>query len=265
MFSAHSQIPGQLAFGEPAEPPALIRRALRRGPRTRMLVSRPPQPAAQQPAASPRVLLEWHDMSAGERCVAWAGLRAWVTWLHDRYELATEERLPRCWPQHPGLVEELYALRTWREEIYSSTQPSGQAARYWHAELRTVLHAAATMYAAGCRAGHRTAPSPAAADPARQKQWASASPVTGIPGTEIASGQRNRQAEGGWLSHPAMAAALDAGQARQPGPDLPDVLLSAGGWWIPVAACWLRVSDPGQGARLNARSPRNQRQHEKGS
>src|ERR1700678_3838134 len=129
MFSAQSQIPGQLAFGEPSEPPALIRRALRRGPRTRMLVSRPPQPAAQQPAAPRRGLLEWHDMSAGERYVTWAGLRAWVTWLHDRYELATEERLPRCWPLHPGLVEELQALRAWREEIYSGPQPSGQAAR----------------------------------------------------------------------------------------------------------------------------------------
>ena len=65
-------------------------------------------------------------------------LRAWVTWLHDRYELSVEDRLPRCWASHPGLIEELSALKAWREEIYASSQPSGQAARYWHAELRQV-------------------------------------------------------------------------------------------------------------------------------
>ena len=94
-----------------------------------------------------------HD--PGEETATWAELRAWVTWLYDRYELSVEDRLPRCWARHPGLVEELYALKAWRQEIYSGGQPSGQAARYWHAELRQVLHAAATQYALGCRTGHR--------------------------------------------------------------------------------------------------------------
>ena len=108
---------------------------LRLGPRTRS--HRPPRQAA--PALQTRRLAEWHQMSTGERHVAWSQLRAWVTWLHDRYELSAEDRLPRCWPQHPGLIEELWALKAWREEIYQASQPSGQAARYWHTELRQVL------------------------------------------------------------------------------------------------------------------------------
>jgi hypothetical protein len=34
--------------------------------------------------------------------------------------VAAEGELPRCWPQDPGLIEMLYALKAWREEIYSS-------------------------------------------------------------------------------------------------------------------------------------------------
>ncbi|HZR48704.1 MAG TPA: hypothetical protein VFB06_04225 [Streptosporangiaceae bacterium] len=46
-----------------------------------------------------------------------------------------------------------------------------------------------------------------------------------------------------------MAAALDAGQAREPGPGLPDVLFCAGEWWAPVSNGWVRVNDPGQASR----------------
>src|SRR3954451_1713060 len=63
-------------------------------------------------------LSEWHRMSPAERRSAWAALVDWVIWLHDRYELGIEERLPGCWAEHPGLIEELWALKTWREEIY---------------------------------------------------------------------------------------------------------------------------------------------------
>ena len=83
------------------------------------------------------------------------------------------------------------------------------------------------------------------------------SPLRGIPGIELAAGQQASRPGGGWISHTAMTAALDAGQARQPGPDLADVLLCAGQWWVPVSAGWIRVSDPGLRARLNARSPQS--------
>jgi hypothetical protein len=253
MARRHDPFAGQLALGEIIEPSPATRRTLRRGPRVRRTVP----PAARSPAepvqAPPRALAEWHDMTPGERLTAWAGLRAWVMWLHDRYELGTEERLPRCWARHPGLVEELSALKAWREEIYTAPQPSGQAARYWHAELRQVLHAAATMYAAGCRTGHRASPASAAADQTLRKQWAAASPLAGIPGTELAA--RHTRHDDGWLSHPAMAAAIDAGQARSPVPGLPDVLLCAGRWWIPASAGWVQVADPGDAIRLNTDLP----------
>ena len=75
---------------------------------------------AAQSLSEPRRLAEWHGMTPGEQVAEWAALRAWVAWLYDRYELATEDRLPRCWASHPGLVEELYALKAWREEIYTA-------------------------------------------------------------------------------------------------------------------------------------------------
>ncbi len=93
-------------------------------------------------------------MQEGES--AWAQLKEWVTWLHDRYELSVETRLPRCWPQHPGLVEELWSLKAWREEIYGADIPAGQAARYWHAELRGFITSGIGFYARNCRTGHKS-------------------------------------------------------------------------------------------------------------
>ena len=198
-----------------------------------------------------RRLAEWHQMSTGERHVAWSQLRAWVTWLYDRYELGIEDRLPRCWPQHPGLVEELGALKAWREEIYEASQPSGQAARYWHAELRQVLQAATTVYAAGCRTGHRGARSTAADDARLQQRWAAASPLAGISATCLnASQQQNRP--GHWLSQAVMAEALDNGSAQPLSTALPDHICWAGSWWRPSAGGWTRVTEAGLVARLSA-------------
>jgi hypothetical protein len=170
---------------------------LRRGPRIQAVRYREPRDTAAASAQAPAApaagsLAEWHDLTPGEQTATWASLRAWVTWLTDRYELAVEDRLPRCWASHPGLVEELAALKAWREEIYSSGQPSGRAARYWHAELRQVLHAAATHYALGCRTGHRSATTLAATDQALLDTWAAADPLARIPGTDLAAGIARR-------------------------------------------------------------------------
>ena len=128
-------------------------------------------------------------MTPGQQQAAWAELRAWVAWPYDRYELGTEDRLPRCWPRHPGLVEELWALRAWRLEVYSGGHPSGQAARYWHTELRQLVQAAVPMYAAGCRTGHRGASTLAADDPGLAEEWARAYPLAGTPGIDITAGR----------------------------------------------------------------------------
>jgi hypothetical protein len=247
MSRGYDVISGQLAFGEPVPPSPRIRRALRRGPQVkRTVISAPRSTGPGSPPEPPdRPLAEWHDMTPGERTVIWTGLRAWVTWLQARYELAVEERLPRCWPLHPGLIEELLALKAWREEIYACAQPSGQAARYWHAELRQVVQAATTMYAAGCRTGHRRQPGP---DPALQQQWAAASPMTGIPASEVVAGQRSRTGEG-WISHAAMGAAFDTGRAQSL-PHQPDIAWCADRWWSAASAGWIQVDDPDAAARL---------------
>jgi hypothetical protein len=265
MLRSHGQIPGQLVLGESSQASATVRRALRRGPRLRLRPQAPPPGPSLEQAQVVRTVTEWHTMTAGEQVTAWAGLRAWVTWLSDRYELSTEERLPRCWPRHPGLVEELYALKAWREEIYTTGQPSGQAARYWHNELRQVLHAAATMYAVGCRAGHRSSPSLAANDPSLRKNWASADPLAHIPDTELEAGRHAQADTGQWVSHATMTAAIDAGYAIQPGLGVTDAIVCSGSWWMPVSGGWIKTAQPGTRPRLHERSPSHQEEHQKGS
>jgi len=227
-------------------PSAAVRRQLRLGPRTRP-VPKPSQPKGASTAGDGIVLDkgktpgEWHDMTPGQRQAAWAELRAWVAWLHDRYELGTEDRLPRCWARHPGLVEELWALRAWRLEIYSGGQPSGQAARYWHAELRQLVHAAVPMYAAGCRTGHRGASTLVEGNPELAEEWARADPLAGTPGIDIAAGQARLAGE--CLTTAAVAAALDSGEASAV-PLLRDYVFYAGAWWVPASAGWVKVPRP---------------------
>ncbi len=101
---------GQAARSRPV--PARVRRALRRGPRTPVVI-RPARYRAGDgvgpgldeggPAGA---LREWHDMTPGQLIAQWAGLRAWVRWLAGRYELTVEDRLPTCdfvWFSRPRL------------------------------------------------------------------------------------------------------------------------------------------------------------------
>jgi len=192
-------------------------------------------------------------MTPGEQQATWAQLREWVTWLHDRYELGIEERLPHCWAQHPGLIEELWALRAWREEIYDADEPSGQAARYWHAEMRQVIAAAATFYAAGCRAGHRGAGTAAAADTRLQQRWAAADPLAGIPPAALAAAREQAQPDtGGYLSQAAMDAALQHGDALPMSAAVTDFACYDGSWWTATDGGWLRVTGTAFAARIDA-------------
>jgi hypothetical protein len=185
-------------------------------------------------------------MSPGEQMAAWAQLRAFVTWLIDRYELTVEERMPRCWAMHPGLVEELWALRAWRMEIYGGMTPSaGQAARYWHAELDRVVHVATSRYAAGCRAGHRGAPGLVSVDNGVQEQWAAANVLAGIPPVDTAAGRAERC--GSLISPEEMAAAFNAG-AADPVPGLRDCIRYGDMTCVPASTGWIQVppvADPG--------------------
>jgi hypothetical protein len=233
---------------------------LRRGPRTRVIV-RPVKNRIVEGAGSgldedgpAGVLREWHDMTPGQLIVEWAGLRAWVRWLTGRYELTVEDRLPPCWALHPGLVEELYALRAWRHEIYSSGQAGmGQAARYWHAELRAVIQAATTAYAAGCRTGHRGADELAGIRRDLLQEWGGAYPLAGVPDLDVTAGQA--YGADGWASHEEMALALDDGDAI-PVP-ASELMLKDGGRWAATAGGWVQVPalavTPGEPAGRDAR------------
>src|SRR5258708_4227819 len=245
---------------------ATVRRRLRLGPRSRPVIRRPLRSHVRSRTADINIvendvdkavdkgsgLVEWHDMTPGRQQAAWAELRAWVAWLYDRYELGTEDRLPRCWPRHPGLVEELWALRGWRLEVYSGGQPSGQAARYWHTELRQLVQAAVPMYAAGCRTGHRGAATLVADDPEVAGEWARAYPLAGTPGIDIAAGRARLAGE--CLTTTAVAAALDSGDASAV-PLLRDYVFYAGAWWVPASSGWVKVPRPSRASESFPLSP----------
>lgn len=226
---------------------ARTKRELRRPPREPSWIRRGPRrrPAGGQREGSGAIsvprLTEWHDMTPGQRYTEWAQLRAWVTWLHDRYELDVEDKLPLCWPLHPGLVEELRALKAWRAEAYGGQPGTGQIACYWHNTLRTVIQAAATQYASGCRAGHRGATYLAAGDTTTQRLWLASDPDTGIPLADQAAGQARNT--GAWTPAAQMADAYDAGEAADL-PGIPDQLMYQGGWWSPASAGWYRSLIP---------------------
>lgn len=251
------QVTGQLPLDGKTELSPRQRRLLRQGPRIRAPHRRSAAspPAVSSPAVGPQVpmpVIEWHDMTPGQETATWAELRAWVTWLYDRYELSVENRLPRCWARHPGLVEELYALKAWRQEIYSGSQPSGQAARYWHAELRQVLHAAATQYALGCRTGHRGNVRLAAEDPALLQEWEAAYPLAGVPGIDLAAGIARHA--GTLTSTTEIASALDDGTAV-PAPGIRDTLYRQGRWLAPAASGWTEIPPPERGLPAPAGTP----------
>lgn len=192
-------------------------------------------------------LVEWHALAPQEREAAWSELLIWVTWLHDRYELSVESRLPRCWTLHPGLIEELWALKVWREEIYTNNQPSGQAARYWHAEMRQTIHAAVTFYAVGCRAGHKDVVVAANANPELQERWAAGDPLAGIPAALLLAIQPAVSGELMFMPDEWMREHIAAGRARYISATMRDNVECDGSWWYSDPAHpggWTRNTDP---------------------
>jgi hypothetical protein len=175
-------------------------------------------------------LIEWHTLSPPERDAAWKELLGWVTWLHDRYELSIESRLPRCWSQHPGLIEELWALKVWREEIYNSRESSGQAARYWHAKLRQTMHAAATFYAAGCRSGHKPAAVDADANPELLDRWAAGNPLAGVPAALLLD-TANSVSDMELIPDEVMRNHIGAGRASFISETMRDAIKLDSSWW----------------------------------
>lgn len=164
---------GRRVRGRPRQAASRLTRRPRGTPEA--VVSVQDQSVSSDAAAS---LIEWHAMSEPEHVLAWEQLRHWTGWLIGRYRLALEDRLPTCWPQHPELIEELWALRAWRTEAYGA-EGSGQSAVYWHQALATFLGHVSAWWAAGCRAGHTNPDTDLT--PEQTRAWASADPLAGIP------------------------------------------------------------------------------------
>ena len=157
--------------------PRLAESRLTRNPRGSGTAAVYEQDQPTPPGASGS-LAEWHAMSEPEYTLAWQQLRDWTVWLIGRYRLVLEDRLPGCWPQHPELIEELWALRAWRGEAYGA-EGTGQSAVYWHQALITFLGHVSSWWAGGCRAGHTTASTDLT--PEQTKAWTEADPLTGVP------------------------------------------------------------------------------------
>jgi len=183
-------------------------------------------------------LIEWYAMTEPEYVLAWEQLRTWVSWLVGRYRLTLEDRLPDCWPQHPELIEELWALRAWRHKAFGP-DGSGQSAVYWHQALVTFLTHVSSWWAGGCRAGHASPRTDIESEYART--WASADPLTGIP--EVIRPTRsiltNPAIEPGVITMPdinvltsaQMQALTDAGLAHPQHQAIAAFTYYDGSWW----------------------------------
>ena len=60
---------------------------------------------------------DWQAMGPDDAPEAWAGLRAWVEGLVERYPHIDQGAVPLCWYRHPGHVEALRALRDCEETM----------------------------------------------------------------------------------------------------------------------------------------------------
>lgn len=208
-----------------------------------------PLPRAVRAAGRPRPprgggIPEWHSLSAPDRDVAWTRLIDWVVWLHDRYELSIEERIPPCWPQHPGIVEELWALMIWRTEIYDRpNRAAGDTAHSWHRELRAFIEVTVPFYARTCRAGHRGADRLAAADRTLYEQWRAGTPTKNIPLATLMSGRpRTTMQDEKWITAAAMQIAIDAGEALEL-PTVKGCLNYEDAWWQRARDRWIKIDD----------------------
>jgi hypothetical protein len=208
-----------------------------------------PLPRAVRLSSKPRPprgsgIPEWHTMSTDDRDVAWLRLIDWVVWLHDRYELSIEERIPPCWPDHPGIVEELWALMIWRTEIYDRpNRGAGDMAHSWHRELRAFIEVTVPFYARTCRAGHRGAERLVATDRTLYEQWRTRTPTKNIPLATLMSGRpRASMRDDTWITAQAMQVAIDAGHAVEL-PTVKGCLRYEDAWWQRARDRWIRIDD----------------------
>ena len=87
-------------------------------------------------------LLEQEQAKTAQRWAAyatddeWTALAAWVDALNSEYSLNRQYTIPGCWPEHPGVVEDLAGLwSSWKKSaIAAQTARRGGTNDYiaWH-------------------------------------------------------------------------------------------------------------------------------------
>ncbi len=202
-------------------------------------------------------LTEWHAMDPAMREREWKRLVEWVVWLFDTYEFGREYRLPKCWPDHPGLVQELWVLKCWREALYTTDTKAGvtngqragalaQHARAWHNELRAFV-AQIKYYAPKCLTGHtRSELTEVWGDEDVIARWLDADPLGGVAAPNAAAvGDDERGGPEAVLGEPTMRARLAGGTAEPHPAGLLGTIASFGHWWICDLdnGTWQRVDD----------------------
>ncbi|MBO3146358.1 hypothetical protein GZ176_11760 [Dermatophilus congolensis] len=93
----------------------------------------------------------------------WEELVRWVDWLRSTYDVIEGRAVPACWPAHPGLVEELAALReAWAHACKQrALEGDGQALAHWHERYLTPLFSRINTYRIkSCDDYQHTMPSP---------------------------------------------------------------------------------------------------------
>ncbi|WP_025274193.1 hypothetical protein [Haloglycomyces albus] len=214
-------------------------------------------------------LWEWHAMDETTRQECWDDLVAWVAWLADVYELGRESRLPACWSDHPGLVQELWTLKLWRDALYttdvdeavttgSEAGALAQHARQWHSELRNLINAM-SFYAPQCRAGHTPAPRLNDRADDLTARWTTADPTGDIaaPRQTHHAQQRierhRRPARRDVMSFHDMMSAGIANKIQRLNSTISDIVFYLGHWWVldDEASEWLKCTDPHVVAQIN--------------
>lgn len=114
--------------------------------------------------------VNWRALTHAEAKTEWIQLGQWVHWLVNRYQLSTS-MVPKCWPAHGALVEELSALRVAWLASYESEARSPIAGVEWHQQFdhcRSRMAQWAKAVAGSCDGGQHhsvettEAPNPAA-------------------------------------------------------------------------------------------------------
>ncbi|MGO2773505.1 MAG: hypothetical protein ACTIB2_08920 [Brachybacterium tyrofermentans] len=89
--------------------------------------------ALEEKEETPKIPRDW--ITRNRQVQAWEQLAVWVDWLNANYSMPHGNRVPQCWPAHPGMVHVLAALRSaWRAAVLTdeSSKEQGNAMAAFH-------------------------------------------------------------------------------------------------------------------------------------